>query len=267
MYKFPKKWLLAIVINLFAFPMPIHASENCFIAQENGKIVKQIGQCDKRYSPFSTFKIPLALIGFDSGILISPKAPLIHFTPEIEKQYVTYYNPQKYPMMLLWKKAQTPKSWIQNSVVWYSRYITHQLGMQKFQKYVKQFHYGNQNVQGELHKDDGLMNAWLNSSLRISPIEQVKFLEKLSAYKLPVSKISQINTIEIMRLEILPEGWQLYGKTGGAVKFGWFVGWVEKGKKRILFAQYIEQSEDAMISGGRMAKEVAKDNLISLIDD
>ena len=242
-----------------------YGENNCFIAKEDGKIIKQIGKCKSSYSPFSTFKIPLAVIGFDAGVISSSDNPNIKFSSEIEKKYVTYYNPQLYPVMLFWKKDQTPKSWMRDSVVWYSRYITHNLGAEKLQQYVTKLNYGNKDLSGNLEKNDGLMNSWLGSSLKISPIEQAEFMEKLSNLSLPMTKEAQEKTIEIIKMEAIYDDWQLYGKTGGGKSFGWFVGWVEKNNKRIVFAQSIEQSEDSLVSGGRMAKEVAKDNLINLI--
>lgn len=63
------------------------------------------------------------------------------------------------------------------------------------------------------------------------------------------------------------DDWQLYGKTGGPIDSGWFVGWVEKNGRSISFAQYIEQPSNSLLTGGRVAKEVAIDNLTTLIFD
>ena len=247
--------------SIVFFSLSAHASDNCFIAKENGKIVKQEGKCDKRHSPFSTFKIPLALMGFDAGILHTPQKPLVEFTPEIKESNASWYRPQTYPMHLFAPRAQTPGTWMKYSVVWYSRYIVQKLGMEKFQHYVNQFEYGNRDLSGT-PQDEGV--SWIRSSLQISPLEQIAFVEKLTKNNLPVSKQAQENTMKIMKLETIWDDWQLYGKTGGPIESGWFVGWIEKGSQLISFVQYIEQPKDALISGGRTAKEAAKDNLISL---
>ena len=262
MYKFTR---VVFFYGLMFFSLNVQAVENCFVAKEKGRVIKQSGDCDKRYSPFSTFKIPIALMGFDSGILVSPDAPVVAFTTEIEKEFSPYYNPIKYPSQRFSVRNQTPESWMKYSVVWYSQYITKKLGNEAFQGYVKRFNYGNKDVTGEPGKHNGLTGVWIGSSLKISPLEQVAFIENLVNAKLPISKQAQENTKKIMKLEPLFDEWQLYGKTGGSIKQGWFVGWVEKEERVIAFAQYIEQPETALISGGRMAKEVAKDNLTSLI--
>lgn len=256
------KWLILIVCSLFT--ITAQSSENCFLATENGKIIKQEGECTKRHSPFSTFKIPLAVMGFDAGILKTPLEPELAFTPELKQQLGDLFQPNKYPIMKLHEKVQTPTSWMQYSVIWYSQEITKHLGKENFIVYTNKFNYGNKDVSGTPGKNDGLSHAWLGSSLQISPIEQVEFLEKLSKNELPVSKNAQQNTIQIIKQEKIWEDWQLFGKTGGSYKTGWFVGWVEKGDRRIIFAQYVE-AENLPISAGRIAKEIVKDNLISLI--
>lgn len=243
----------------------LKASEDCFIAKENEKIVKKIGKCDERHSPFSTFKLPIALMGFDYGILINSRKPLIKFSHDIEAHFIGYFDPVKYPGQLFSLRAQTPKTWMQYSVIWYSQYITQKLGMRKFQEYLNKLEYGNMNALGTPQKNDGLLNSWIRSSLKISPLEQVNFIEKLNQKNLHVSRKAQENTINIIKLEPIFDDWQLYGKTGGAMDMGWFVGWVKKKSRIISFAQYIEQPNTALISAGRIAKEVAKDNLISLI--
>lgn len=252
---------------LFLFGLGIvnsQAAENCFIAKENGQIVKQLGECTQRHSPVSTFKVPLAVIGFDAGILKTPSEPVMAFTEENKRNMGSLYDPKKYPIQLLGNRPQTPATWMQYSVIWYSQEITQKLGMQRLREYLNKLNYGNEDVSGTPGKNDGLLQSWIFNSLQISPKEQIEFVEKLSNKQLPLSKQAQENTIKIINLEKIWDNWQLYGKTGGGMKAGWFIGWIEKDNRRIQFAQYVEQ-ENALISGGKMAKEIAKDNLISLM--
>lgn len=253
---------MVTLLRLFLFcfySIAAYAGQDCFIAKENGQIIKQMGPCDKRHSPFSTFKVPIALMGFEAGILKSASVPSVKIDPVTEKKLLTA-DLTKYPHILLWKREQTPRTWIRDSVVWYSQYITQQLGIKKFLAAVHQLHYGNEDV-----RSDGLMDAWLGNSLGISPAEQADFMEKLASRTLPISQEAQEKTIPLLKMETMAEGWQLYGKTGGSIKQGWFIGWVEKGDRRIAFAQYVEQPEDSLITAGKVAKELARDNLLSLI--
>ncbi|HBR0074141.1 TPA: hypothetical protein MHZ25_28475, partial [Klebsiella pneumoniae subsp. pneumoniae] len=50
-----------------------------------GNTLYETGECARRVSPCSSFKLPLAIMGFDSGILQSPKSPTWELKPE--------YNP------------------------------------------------------------------------------------------------------------------------------------------------------------------------------
>lgn len=235
-------------------------AEGCFFAKENGKIIKQEGSCDVRHAPFSSFKIAIALMGFDSGFLKSPEEPLLKFTKEADKALGNW----QHPIRLIHSRDQTPATWMRYSVLWYSQEIMKHVGMDKFQEYVSKFSYGNADISGDKGKNNGLTNAWLGTSLKVSPIEQVAFLERLTNRELPVSKEAQERTIKLMALENIWDDWNLYGKTGSSGAMGWFVGWTEKDGRRIIFAQYVEP-KDNLITAGGVAKELAKANLISLI--
>ena len=52
---------------------------DCFIAQEKNKILYREGICSTRYSPCSTFKIPISLMGYDSDILKDETHPEIPY--------------------------------------------------------------------------------------------------------------------------------------------------------------------------------------------
>lgn len=243
-----------------------------FIAKKDSKIIK-IGKYDDRHSPFSTFKVALALMGFDAGILETKDAPKWPFREEYEKNFQSWYTREK-GMQYHWIQDHTPATFMKNSVVWFSHQITQRLGKEKFKDYVAKLNYGNMDVTGTPGKEDGLLNAWLGTSLEISPREQLEFLEKLLTDTLAVSKDAQEKTREIMDREEEWEGWKLYGKTGGGHgRNGWFIGWIEKGKERIVFAQYLDLGDSGFdMTGlptegpvGLIAKEVIKRELLPLL--
>lgn len=227
------KLLRYFIASLLFFPTWLFAANAtaCFIIADNeGTTVQQMGDCNDQYTPASTFKIALALMGFDSGILKSPTDPVWPYKPE----YPSY--------MPSWAHDQDPRSWIENSVVWYSQLLTAQLGMEKFQAYVDMFDYGNKDLSGDPGKHNGLTNAWLGSSLKISPEEQVMFLKKLVHHEFKLSSSAYTNTIDVLQRGTVGNDWKLYGKTGSAAPLGWFVGWVEKNDKRYLFV-YLRRDE------------------------
>ncbi|MDG2535324.1 class D beta-lactamase [Sphingomonas sp. HITSZ_GF] len=197
----------------------------------SGRALHRSGACATRFTPCSTFKVPLALMGFDSGVLIDAHHPAWDYDP---KRHAAHRDVER---------ARTdPTRWEAESVVWYSQELTRKLGMQRFQAYVDRFGYGNRDLRGTPGKGDGLTRAWLGSSLTISPDEQVAFLRRMLAHRL-VSARAHAEAERIIPAFTGSGGWHVRGKTGsGALPdgslLGWFVGWADKGGKRIVFARF-----------------------------
>lgn len=251
-----------IILSLLFLMNLTFANANCFLASENNKILEQTGECTSRHAPCSTFKVALSAMGYNEGILSDETTPQLQF----EKGYPDWLE--------IWKHPHTPTSWMKHSCVWYSQVITKKLGTKKFQNYLTEFNYGNQDISGDPGQNNGLTRSWLSSSLKISPEEQITFLQKLVNKTLPVSLKSHEMTKKILFLENLEEDWKLYGKTGSGhvkdpndllnedTKLGWFIGWIEKGDRTIVFAHYLEGKEELL---SQRAKKEAKERLISLV--
>lgn len=190
-----------------------------------GRVLHRSGPCGTRFSPCSTFKIPLALMGFDSGILKDAHHPAWDYDPARDVAHRAV------------ERARTdPTRWEADSVVWYSQQLTRQLGMARFQSYVDQFAYGNRDLRG------GLTRAWLGSSLAISPDEQVGFLRRMLAHRL-ASPAAHAKTEAIIPQFAGTGGWRVHGKTGsGALAdgrlLGWFVGWADRRGHGVVFARF-----------------------------
>jgi beta-lactamase class D len=242
------------------------STESCFLAKENGFAIKKEGECQVHYSPCSTFKIALALMGYDAGILKDETHPKWPF----KQTYKAFLDS--------WKEPQNPTTWMKNSCVWYSQVLTAKFGMKKFQDYVKKFNYGNQDLAGDKGQNNGLTHAWRSSSLEISPEEQAVFLEKLLSNELPVTFHAHQITKHIIFIEDLPKGWKLYGKTGSGylltddrtqkldIKHGWFIGWIEKGDKKIIFVNHVVNDKKEEKHASKKATKQAKEKLLKLID-
>ncbi|WP_347985879.1 class D beta-lactamase [Methylomonas sp. AM2-LC] len=236
----------------------VEAKTLCTLVSDplNNTSIIQEGQCDEQVTPASTFKLVLSLIGFDSGYLINKDTPalpyLASYAAEIES----------------WKQTTTPSLWMANSVVWYSQQLTQWLGQKQFTYYVNQFQYGNQDLSGDAGKNNGLTHAWLSSSLKISPLEQLSFLKKLVTRQLKVSDTAYEQTEQLTLITTLDNGWEIHGKTGSgrfpslpenstnAVNLGWFIGWAIKDAKVIIFVHnLIQDNEHPPVSAGMTAKK------------
>ena len=217
-------------------------------------------RCRERFSPFSTFKIPNSLIGLDTKVVA-------------DAEFVIRWEPQKYPMQsnwteapfVHWKQDQTLRSAIKYSVVWYYRELAKRVGQERMKKYVSDFSYGNQDISGGLNSPNLFEAFWLNSSLRISTDEQIEFLKKFYAGKLPVAERSANIVKDILVLE-KTDRYTLSGKTGGGSlpngkSLGWFVGYVETNGNVYFFATNIEGANYAAIRDRRieLTKQILKE--------
>lgn len=235
----------AALSALFAGTAAAQALECTLIADAaTGKELYRKGTCDKAFAPMSTFKVPLAVMGYDAGILVDAHNPSWDYKPEFEG-----YKSQQ--------KTTDPTIWEKDSIVWYSQELTRKLGDKRFAGYVTGFGYGNRDVSGDPGKNNGLTHSWLASSLKISPEGQVRFVRDLLSQKLPASKAAQQTTVSILP-RFNAGYWDVQGKTGtgsfidarGAkAPLGWFIGWATHKERRIVFAR--------MTAGGKKGEQPA----------
>jgi len=216
-------------------PFTYAATATCTLLADGftDKVLKQEGACDVRSAPMSTFKLAISLMGYDAGILKDEHAPVLPFKPG----YVDWRDE--------WKQDIDPTKWMSMSVVWYSQLTTRKLGKARFSTYTHQFKYGNEDVSG------GLTEAWLHTSLLISPREQIAFLGRMVRRELGVSAHSYDMTANIALYRKMENGWTVHGKMGAGGfgkdgKVGWYVGWAEKGGRTVTFAHQRIEDDDSL---------------------
>lgn len=242
-------------VVLLAAPQVKAADCMLVISYPDGTVLREDGDCNQRRSPASTFKVPLAVMGFDSGVLTSADMP--------SWPYHDDYNAG----METQKKTTTPRIWMDESIVWFSQQLTRKMGSEKFADYVHIFQYGNEDVSGNPEKNDGLTKSWLFSSLLVSPREQAAFLQKLLNRTLGASTQAQDAAIAIMP-EFKAGEWAVFGKTGSgwlrnssgvydkSKPQGWFVGWADNGKQKIIFAKLMLGDKPSSQYGGPKARDI-----------
>ncbi len=192
-----------------------------------------------RVSPDSTYKIYDALIGLEAGVI----------TPE---DSTMEWNRELYPFQE-WNTDQTLQSAMSASVNWYFQEIDKQLGTSAIDRYIREIRYGNENTKG------GLSSYWMESSLKISPIEQVELLQKLYDNSLDFHA-ENINAVKDSILLSSSETRSLYGKTGtgrinGMDVNGWFVGYAAAPDNTWFFAANIAADDGA---SGSSAAEITR---------
>ncbi len=235
---------------------PFAGIKGCFLLYnlKTGAYEKEVGDtCKVRYPACSSFKVPLAVMAFDSGVLRD------------EKQILKWDGEKR--MLPQWNKDHNGETWIRDSVVWFSQKITPRLGKKKFQAYLDKFDYGNKDF------SSGITAAWLNppgdprGALEISAYEQVEFMKKLWKNELPVSTRAMEITRKITYLETSPNGFKLSGKTGSnfydkerKIQFGWFISHVTNGEKAYIAVTNISDLKpiETEMYGGPRAKVITK---------
>lgn len=222
---------------------------------------KSIGSaCNERFPACSSFKVPLAVMAFDSGVLPDEK-------------FVLKWNGVKDLLNEKSNRDHNAESWMRDSVVWFSQKITPQLGPKKFQKYLDDFEYGNRSF------SQGIKTAWLTRpslkgvGLEISSYEQVEFMRKLWTNSLPVSLRAMKLTQKITFLEVSPKGYTLSGKTGSnfydenrKIHLGWFIGHLKNADSEYIVVTNFSdlQPTEEQGFGGLRAKELTKNTLQNL---
>jgi beta-lactamase class D len=221
----------------------------------SGATLVEEGACGERTTPASTFKIPLAVIGYETGFLKDEAHPVLSF-----KAGDPDWGGAN------WKRDTDPRDWLRYSVVWYSQRITHALGKDRIEPMLKGFGYGNADLSGDAGFDNGLERAWIASSLKVSPREQATFLRGLVNATLPASPEAMEKARGIVETREAG-GWVLHGKTGAAFPrradrsfdydrgWGWYVGWAEKPGASVVFARLIQTRTKTETSPGVLTRD------------
>lgn len=260
-----KSWKALIMAALMSCSATVQAAEcnadistffkdakGCFILYNMKSKTNEItyggAACDRALAPASSFKVPNSIIALDTGVVADENTLYKwdgskQFLPEHERDH-TLASAMKY------------------SVVWYFKKIAEQVGEERYKEYLKKLDYGNQDI------SSGLTNFWLGKSLKITPKEQLAFLDTLYRGTLPVSKRSMDITKKIMVLESNGDA-VLSGKTGTASadgeNIGWFIGHLQSAGDEYLFVTNITQvGTDYKIQGdyaGPTAKKIGKEIL------
>ena len=182
-----------------------------------------------RVAPNSTYKIYDALFGLEEGVI----------TPE--NSFIAW-NGESYPFEA-WNADQTLQSAMNSSVNWYFQTLDEQLGASDVYSYIQEIGYGNENMSGDFS------TYWMESSLKISPIEQVELLTRLQNNSLGFTP-ENINAVKDAICLSSSDAGTFYGKTGtgrvdGQDVNGWFIGYIETVDNTYFFATNIGADSDA----------------------
>jgi beta-lactamase class D len=179
--------------------------------------------------PASTYKIPNSIIALETGVVGDPDKDIFKWDGVVRS-------------IDAWNKDHTMRSAIAASAVPVYQEIARRIGQERMQKYVDLFEYGNRDIGG------GIDQFWLTGNLRIDPVQQVDFVDRLRRGTLPVSKRSQDLVRDILPVTKVGDS-TIRAKSGllgaeiGKPSLGWMVGWAEKGSAQTVFALNLDVRE------------------------
>lgn len=171
------------------------------------------------YIPASTFKILNSLVALEKNV-ISDENKIIKWDG-VDKGWNK------------WNKDQNMKSAIYISCVWFYQELARRIGAVQMQKWIDKVEYGNKLMGGKVD------NFWLEGDLKISAIQQIKFIERLINNELPFAAKNQEIVKRIMITDST-KNYVIHSKTGWAKRIGWIVGYIEKADNDWIFALNID---------------------------
>ena len=194
--------------------------------QTNKCVFYNPDQYEQTFTPASTFKICNSLIGLETGVIKDEN--FIISWDSVNRQ-----NPK-------WNIDQDLKTAFKNSTVWYYQELARRVGKHKMKSWLKKVKYGNKCTSG------GIDKFWLTGGLRISPKQQIDFLQRLHDNQLPFSQrsVDIVKNIMIVKDTLdyvvrAKSGW------GGQDNkdIGWYVGYLETKDQVYYFANCIQSAD------------------------
>ena len=187
----------------------------------NAAVVVNPQRAGRGYLPASTFKIVNSLIGLETGAAKDVDAEVFVWDGSDFK--VKDCN-----------RDQTLTSAFRLSCVPVYQQLARRIGAERFASWLAVLNYGNRDVGGA-----EVDQFWLQGKLRITAWEQVAFLARLAAGKLPFSART-IALVHAMMVSEQTPTMILRAKTGlasaAAPPIGWWVGWIERDGQIRIFA-------------------------------
>lgn len=225
--------------------------QGSFILHDMGRdhwILIDSAQADVATLPASTYKVIGSLIALEDKVVPDENTPM---------PWDSIYRRQEVDRDLNLRDA------LKYSAYWFHRDVARRIGADRLKHWWDTVGYGNADT------TDGFDKAWVAGNLRITPRQQVEFLERLYRNDLPFSQRS-MDIVKSIMVQEDTLGYILRGKTGWATPEGgdiaWFVGWVEKADSTgpYFFANRIRCSDTTNMDFGPARRSTAIELLHAL---
>lgn len=199
------------------------------------------------YSPASTFKIFNTLIGLETGAVADVDNDKLPWDGKVWMHHGKPILPEvcngEVPLRVALKNSCVPAY----------QALARRVGTAQYRKYLTAAHFGNADAEGPIDR------FWLNGHLQINTYQQVDFLNRAAAHKVPLISEHSFEALDdILTIERTP-AYTLRAKTGwstaGKVDVGWWVGWVTRGDDTYVFAMNLDMPQPEV---GAKRQEIAR---------
>ena len=204
-------------------------------------------------TPASTFNITTSLISMEEGILKN-RGSIISFDGFHKSKYADQNKDLRLEFAF------------RRNIDWVFLSLRKQIGTERLQKWLTRLKFGNMAVPAtfdtikiENNKAD---TFWVvPSTLRITPAQQLRYMQQLRNEMLPFSKKNIQEVKEMMYLKEI-NGYKVYGKQGSYLLktegkyIGWLIGWVEKNDKTLFYINYLQTPDLKHPSIANAQKEI-----------
>lgn len=235
-----------------------------------------VARARQPFLPASTFKVPHALIALATQAVGDPDAA---FAWDGRERRVG-----------VWNRDTSLADGLRNSTVWVYQATAARIGHARMDAWVRRLDYGN----GTIGPAPALRHFWLDGALRISALEQVRFLDRLRREALPAPVAAQRQVARMMRIDTDAAGRSLHAKSGAALpldpdsgdlsdapevrarvapaqRIGWYVGWVARpaalGGDRVFALNLDLETDDALRQRARLTRALLAANGVALGED
>ena len=186
-----------------------------------------VDRANTAYIPASTFKMLNALIGIE------------HHKTSPEKVYPWHGEKRAFTA---WEKDLSLSEAMTASAVPVYQALARDIGIDLMRQEVKRVKFGNAEIGTQVD------NFWLVGPLKITPLQEIEFVDQLAHEQLPFSQHTQQQVQKLLFIEKINSR-TLYAKSGWAMgaepQVGWYTGWIEDEHGNInAFSLNMEMQKD-----------------------
>ena len=196
-------------------------------AQKEEYFASNLQHIEEETLPASTYKIPNSIIALETGV--------------VENDSTLFEWDGEDRALDIWERDMLFRDAFRLSCVPCYQQIARAVGPEQMNAYLRKLNYPGMEVDST-----NIDLFWLQGESKISPIQQIDFLNRFYYQQLPIKESTYRLMRSIMVLEE-NENYRLSGKTGWAIRegynIGWFVGILEKQDDVYFIATRVRPNE------------------------